>query len=452
MPAAGTINIELLVIGGGGAGGLSVPNSQIAGGGGGAGQAVYKPIYSVPTGSPITVVVGTQGVYTGTRGAQYANTADGSLSMFYVGPTNMVVASGGGAGGMPYTYGTGGMAGGGDSGYCGGGGAGGNYPTASIGGGGVAFGGKGYPGYGGFGCGGGGGGPLPQAGTDATATSAGIGGAAGAITVGGLPSQSAGGGGGGGSNGYPGGTGYTGGGTGGNPGSNGNVGYGYGAGGGGAGADLGYGTVGGNGTQGVIKFAVPTGTTVTYTGTSSTQTNGGNDIYTLTTNGTLTIGSRGGGGTNYGSAKESGSVSEGGSSGTGTGRDGCCNGFPFSSVTANFIGCAGNGSISLENYSSIPSSYDWAGNTISLLGTPPDGSGSNGCGLVDGLIFICNTDGSGFSSTIITPWFATYFFGTLISASCNPLDVVFSFPQLLDMYGNPCTTCGSGGFTIRFTI
>lgn len=110
------LNIEILVVGGGGSGGRTITNAfgDAQCGGGGAGQFIYIPSFRVPqsAGTSIAITIGQGGSQpgTGTVGNTGGNTTFGSL----------ITALGGGGGGVyAGTAGTDGGSGGGSGSYCG---------------------------------------------------------------------------------------------------------------------------------------------------------------------------------------------------------------------------------------------------------------------------------------------------------------------------------------------
>jgi mucin-19 len=252
------IDVKVLVVGGGAGGGSN------GGGGGGAGGYEYDSAFPVTPGT-YSVTVGTKS--NGASGSP-GNSTKGGDSIFSV----ITSKGGGGAGG----FGNNGTAGGS-------GGGAGNYGTLT---GGAALGTQGNRGGNVSGTpglavqrAGGGGGGKGSAGADYSGTS-GVGGNGGtgvSNSISGTATYYSSGGGGWG--GTTQGTATNGGGNGGA--TTGSNATGYGNGGGGAGS------TGGNGSDGIVIIAYPTGTATATGGTITTS--GGDTIHTFTTSGTFTI-------------------------------------------------------------------------------------------------------------------------------------------------------------------
>lgn len=227
LPVSNITGAQVLVIGGGGAGGASI------GGGGGAGGASYNTGVSLTAGSNYTVTVGAGG--TGTSGA--GNNGSNSVAFGYTG------FGGGGGGTFNSTAGS--------NGGCGGG-AGGGDTTVSGGTASQGFAGGGNVNDGGGGAGGGGMGSAGSNSDGNTPPNARNGGNGITYSITGNAVAYAGGGGGGG-----GGTGQAGGGNGGagtlNPGSNALANSGS----GGGGASGGGSSLGGAGGSGIVVVAYP---------------------------------------------------------------------------------------------------------------------------------------------------------------------------------------------------
>ena len=285
-PPVSPIPVSYVVVGPGGAGGGS-GSSNTAGGGGGAGgyrcnvtgensggnSSAESSLSLLPGSYPLTVSAGASGT------AGFGSTANVSgVTVF----GNIIAPGGGLGGGFYYTNGQGSSAGG-----CGSG----SQVIGRIAIGGMARLGT-NGGNGGAGSGstsGGGGGGAQTAGATHSAGTGGNGGAGLASSITGSSVTRAGGGGGGGSS--TGGTGGVGGGgNGGASAANGSAGAANtGGGGGGSRTAVGSAYAGGNGGSGVIIFGVPTGTSVSFSG-SVTETNatvGTNTVYTVTAAGPI---------------------------------------------------------------------------------------------------------------------------------------------------------------------
>ena len=280
---ASTYNVDYLVVGGGGAGGLAYA------GGGGAGGYRTGTISLGQTVS-YTITVGAGG--TGGSGSYQAG-GDGSSSIF----STITSAGGGGGGAANVSNGRSGGSGGGGSGITNNGTGGtGNTPSTSPsqgnnGGAGAAA--STTSAWGG----GGGGGASAVGGTGSTSI-AGAGGAGTASSISGSSVTYAGGGGGGANVGYPGGAGGSGGGgagggdspgTGSNNAANGTTNLGGGGGGGGGSGQGATNVTSGNDGSGVVILSIPTANyTGTTTGSPTVTTSGSNTILTYTSSGTYT--------------------------------------------------------------------------------------------------------------------------------------------------------------------